>query len=617
MTLPSHLLKRKTLMIAMLTLARHLAAVLEVDLGAPMAEICRTLGANRTSVYEQIHRLLACLGELAKRRPGRPPLAESSHPQAEPLALQLTVEVLEYRLQHPGSVIQHRQRTTYADGFRRFVLEHRDRWQGTLEAFAQAVRVPLDTVRDWIQRDRPQALQPPLKKRPPLPVEASKVTRQVVEEWMRWVGPTRPFIGHAAQCFDLSPAQVAQLMKILGLIRPHRRPASCRYRGSTQSLTPGTMLVTDGKWITVELLDSEQTVYVNWQGIVDQATGCDTAAVVTPQEDADAVRQAYERSLHFLGGLAPEALLHDNKPCYDDADLHQLLQQCGTEMIPATLRRAQNKAVLEGAFGLWQQRVGTLRLDDTDDHSFLKSAVQEVIRAYTAATNAVPRPDYDGRSRLQVLQETCPTAEQRQRDQDFLAQLKADHRRPRRRQPLPESLQLIEHVFERFELVSHDPRGELRRYLATFSPPAIRRAAAILAAKLEHHLERRYAHRYLAKLIRSQQDELDLERAAEELLELCQRQNQDWTQREQQHFQILAQERPDPAELASAVAERAAFGGLPLQATFWSRKLLELLHHADHLAEGVKKLLIRLYDAPKQHRLALLDLITAQQQGLR
>ncbi len=284
--------------------------------------------------------------------------------------------------------------------------------------------------------------------------------------------------------------------------------------------------------------------------------------------------------------------------------------------IPTTLGRAQNKAVLEGAFGLFQQRVGNLRLDNTNEYTLIRSAVEQVVRVYTAVTNNVPRIELDGRSRLQALQEACPTAEQRKRDEDFLARLKADHRRPRRQQPRPESLKLIEHVFERFDFASHDPKGELRRYLATFSPAAIRRAAAILAAKLEN-LDRRHAHRYLTKLIRTQQDELDLEREAEELLHLCQRQRQDWTQDEEHDFQILAKEHGDPAELAAVVAQRAAFGGLPLQATFWKRKLLELLHNADHLADRVNKTLIPLYEAPKQQRLVLLDLITAQQYGLR
>ncbi len=614
MKLPPQLLKHNTLMLAILTLARQLADALEVDLSAPLAEICRTLGANRTSVYEQLQRLLTGLEKLAQARPGRPPTDAALEPDSQPAAL--TIEVLEFRVQHPGAVIGHRQRTIYAGVFRRFILEHHDRWQGTLRAFAQAVRVPLDTLRDWITNDHAEDLKPKLKPRPSVPANASQLTRLVVDEWMRWVGPARPFISHAAQCFDLSHAQIARLMKILGIISTRPRRATPRFRGSTQILSPATMLVTDGKWLTVELIDSEQTLYLNWQGIVDQTTGCDTAAVVTSQEDAAAVQHAYERSVQFLGGYVPEALLHDNRPCYGDDKLRQTLKRYGTDMIPTTLGRAQNKAILEGAFGLFQQRVGTLRLDDSDDDTLIRSAVEEMVRLYIAATNNIPRIELDGRSRLQALQEACPTAEQRRRDEEFLARLKADHRKPRRQLPRPDSLKLIEHVFERFDLASQDPKGDLRRFLATFSPAAIRRAAAVLAAKIEH-LDRRYAHRYLTKVIRSKQDELDLERAAEELLELCQRQRQDWTYDEEQHFQILAEQHNDPAELVAAVAQRAAFGGLPLQATFWNRKLLELLDQADHLVDRVKKMLIRLYEAPKQQRLDLLDLITAHQHGLR
>ncbi len=618
MKLPPQLLQRKTLMIAILTLARRIAEALEVDLSAPLAETCRTLGANRTSVYEQLQRLLACLGQLTQARAGRPPAQTAPEPDHELAALRLTVEVLEFRIRCPGAVIDHPHRTTYADGFRRFILQHHDRWHSTLFAFAQAVRVPLDTVRDWIANDRAETLKPQRKTRPSIPANASQMTRHIVDEWMRWIGPTRPFIPHAARRFKLSAAQITRLLKILDIIRARPKRTPPRFRGSTHKLSPGTLLVTDGKWLTVVLADcdSHQTLYFNWQGIVDQATGCDTAAVVTPQEDAAAVQLAYERSLRFLGGCVPPALLHDNKPCYDDRKLQGTLKRYGTDMIPTTSGRAQNKAILEGAFGLFQQRIGDLTLDDSDDNTLIRSAVEQIVRVYTTVTNHVPRIELDGRSRLQALQEACPSADQRQRDEDFLARLKADHRRPRRPQPRPDSLQLIEHVFERFDLKDHDPKGKLRRYLATFSPAAIRRAAAVLAAKIEH-LDRRYAHRYLTQVIRHQHNELDLERAAEQLLELCQKLRQDWIHQEEHDFQILAQQHQDPAELASVVAQRAAFGGLPLQATFWKRKLLELLQRAEHLVDQVKKTLIRLYEAPKQQRLALLDLVTAHQHGLR
>ncbi|MCP3994434.1 MAG: transposase family protein, partial [bacterium] len=295
--------------------------------------------------------------------------------------------------------------------------EHHDRWQGTLLAFAKAVRVPLDTLHDWIAKDCAEDLEPKLKPRPSVPANASELTRLIVDEWMQWVGPARPFIPHAAQCFDLSPAQITRLMKILGIIstRPRPKRTTPRYQGSTQKLSPGTVLVTDGKWLTVKLVKDQETLYFNWQGIVDQTTGCDTAVVVTAQEDAIAAQLAYVRSVKFLGGHVPDALLHDNRPCYDDETLQQTLKRYGTDMIPTTLGRAQNKAILEGAFGLFQQRVGNLRLDNTNDYTLVRSAVEQIVRVYTAATNNVPRIGLDGRSRLQALQEACPTAEQRKR----------------------------------------------------------------------------------------------------------------------------------------------------------------------------------------------------------
>ncbi len=409
---PPQLLQRKTLILAMLTLARQIAEALEVDLSAPLAETCRTLRVNRTSVYEQLQRLLACLGQLAQARPGRPPAEVAPEPDHELALLRLTVEVLKFRIRCPGSVIDHPRHRTYAEAFRRFILEHHDCWQGTLLAFAQAVHVPLDTLRDWIANDCAEDLEPKLKLRPSVPANASQLTRLVVDEWMQWVGPARPFIPHAAQCFDLSPAQITRLLKILGIIstRPRPKRTMPRYRGSTQELTPGTMLVTDGKWLTVELTKDQETLYFNWQGIVDQTTGCDTAVVVTQQEDAAAAQLAYVRSVKFLGDHVPDALLHDNRPCYDDDKLHQTLKRYGTDMIPTTLGRAQNKAILEGAFGLFQQRVGNLRLDNTNEYTLIRSAVEQMVRGYTAATNNVPRIELEGRSRLQALQEACPTA---------------------------------------------------------------------------------------------------------------------------------------------------------------------------------------------------------------
>jgi len=608
-------------MLAVLTIARDISDTLDVAMDAPLAESCRAVGANRTSVYEQKKRVLASLEELAGARPGRPCEPEvTPSSEDDPTAQQLTIELLEHRLEHPGAMVRHRGRTRYSAGLRRLVLARHDRWTGTLEAFGAAVRVPLDTLRDWLRRDREAALDEPVAQAPALsvPQDASELTRQVAEFWQIWEGSTRAFIGQAAGRFDLSTAQVARLLRVLGCIAPRRRKPP-RYRGETHPLSPGAMLVTDGKQLDVELTGSRRRTYRNWQGIVDQTTGCDTAVVITAEEGAAGAARALERSLALLGGVVPEGLLHDNKPCYDDGDLRRQVEQCGTTMIPATPGRGENKAILEGAFGLWEQRVGTIRLDDTNTETLITSAVAECVRAYTAATNRVPRVEWDGRSRLDVLRDACPSEAQRRRDALFLRQLKADHDPSRRRLPRsnPVSAPLLDEVFRRLGLLDKDPTGALRRHLSACEPAAIRRAAAIVTAKRESGaLDQRYLHRYLAKVIQNQQHELELERAAEELFDLCRAEAQLWTEGEEQDYERLVNDGLSKDELLLAVAEHAAHAGMPVQSVYWTRMLLELLASATESIQMVKQHLVRLYEADPQRRLALIDRITALEHSL-
>ena len=69
-------------------------------------------------------------------------------------------------------------------------------------------------------------------------------------------------------------------------------------------------------------------------------------------------------------------------------------------------------------------------------------------------------------------------------------------------------------------------------------------------------------------------------------------------------------------QLFLAVAERAAHGGLPLQAAFWTERLFQSLRSASHRAHQIKKFLTRLYEAPLQRRLDLIDRITAMELAL-
>ncbi len=56
-------------------------------------------------------------------------------------------------------------------------------------------------------------------------------------------------------------------------------------------------------------------------------------------------------------------------------------------MLPTTPARPENKAVVEGEFGKFEQAVGSLHLDDSSPENLKQSAVSEIIRAYSAGIN--------------------------------------------------------------------------------------------------------------------------------------------------------------------------------------------------------------------------------------
>lgn len=171
-------------------------------------------------------------------------------------------------------------------------------------------------------------------------------------------------------------------------------------------------------------------------------------------------------------------------------------------------------------------------------------------------------------------------------------------------------------MFARLGLEKLDPNGKLREYLSVYEPAAIRLAAAVVEPRLERdELDRDYAHRYLTKVIQAKQHELDLERQSALLLELCRAQNQDWVSVERAEYAALKRD-SDPEALARAIAERAASGGLPVQGTYWTGKLLELLDQAPELLELVRRFLTRLYEAPEDRRLYLLDRLAAHHCGI-
>jgi hypothetical protein len=438
---------------------------------------------------------------------------------------------------------------------------------------------------------------------------ASEDARRIADDCSKWEGGIRDFFKYETARLNVGPTPIRRVLVIFGLL-PLRSAKAPRYRGATQECQPGSILVTDGKTVHAVFTGTGEDRFYNWQGIVDQATACHTAAAVTATETAAGVGEAFAMSCKFLG-RPPQALVHDNKPIHDDRQLREHIEKT-TRMIPATAERGENKAVMEGEFGKFEQAVGPILLGDSSAEALKKPGVHEIIRAYTAAINHAGRLEFNGKSRQGVLRETCPDPI---KDRQFIEQLQADHTGKQRVDVLPTRLAsrvLLNEGFDRFGIAGLDPKGTIRDWLAgRYTPEAIRQGLAIFGTERgKGRLRSKTAHRYLVKVIQNCQDEIDLRRQEELSREYAGVERSVWLQELEAEYEILEGQCVDASpenDLAFHLSDKAAFGGLILQRAFWENKLKALLEKQRDRFTSVCNHVRRLFEAKWEHRFALIS----------
>jgi hypothetical protein len=407
---------------------------------------------------------------------------------------------------------------------------------------------------------------------------------------------------------------ILSVLRIAGMISP-KKSKSPRFRGSTTKLTPGSIIVTDGKEVIIELGLSGETRSYCWQGTVDQATACHTAVVITDNESAAGVKQAYKQTVAFLG-KAPLAFLHDNKPIHEDKVLRQTIEEA-TVMIPATLGRPENKAVIEGEFGKFEQQVGKIKLDDSCKETLIKSAVSEIIRAYTAGINHAGRFEFSGKSRSEELRSACPDPE---KDKQLIADLKASHSDKSPAEPLPSwpvARKVLDVGYEKYNLTESDPLGKTRDWLSKyFMLEAIIQALAIFGTKLEAGaLKGKMIHRYLIKVIQGCQDEISLRQEETTLRQLTAVAATSWSQQLDEALCKL-QEKYCKVDLAMAIAEHALFSGIMMERDFWESQLLSMIRSDPQMGPNLCKHIRRMFEADKNDRFQLMAKIISWEKNL-
>jgi hypothetical protein len=392
-------------------------------------------------------------------------------------------------MQHPGCVHEQPGRSRYAESFRLFVLELRERHiEFPLTDFAVAVLVPIGTLEDWLRPGRAVATAELSASVPDVEAVEADIRQTHVEtvlaQWRSWNGDFCSFCEHVREHHrvPIGRSLIASILFAHGERTPEHRSGRSRdedaLRGTFETFFPGAQWVGDGK--TLEVIIDGEVVHQNLELVVDAHTDAAVGIDVRDEEDSPAVVAAFEDGVKATGE-APLALLLDNKPCNDTDEVDAALGD--TLHLRSTLGRAQNKAHVEGAFGLFSQTVPPIELRTGDARKLARDVARLVAAVFFRVLNRRPRLDRDGVSRVELYAQGV-TDEQRQaalaslnerlRKQQLAAQTLAARADPTTRA-------LLDDAFERLALA--DPARHLRNAIACYPLDAIVDAIAIFDGK--------------------------------------------------------------------------------------------------------------------------------------
>lgn len=445
-------------------------------------EIMGATGAGRTRAYELSQALREVLPTL-ERSPGRP--ASLPEPALPDVAHALRGEVLEYVYANPGAVHGTPARRRYSDVFRHYVVDLHERHPELAKvALAEAVAVPLGTVQEWLARGASHA---PQQAPEPPPLDATVLRIQtLLAARAAWKGPFRAFCEHARHdhALPFGDSAIASLLEMHGARAPKRRagrtPDEEALRGQFETFFANAQWVGDGTAVPV-LVDGE-VITVNVELNVDAFSGAFVGIDVTKEEDSAAVVGAFQQGIG-TAGEAPIALLLDNKPCNHSAEVAAALGD--TLRIRATTFRAQNKAHVEGAFGLFKSTLPPIVLSTHNPRQLVLDVVRLVAETYARGINLRPRRDRNGKSRKQLNCDGEPVSQEQRADaeQALRARLHKQEQarltREARQDPLVRDL--LDREFQRLGL--EDPERHFRNAIARYAIDTIVDSIAIYKAK--------------------------------------------------------------------------------------------------------------------------------------
>jgi hypothetical protein len=558
-----------------------LGRMIGTNLGLPLPTVSAILeatGASRSRAYELCRNLRALLPTLG-RPPGRPAAARSEPEGNSTETEQVTREALDFVMRHPGCVHTGRKRAHYGQLYRRFVLETRERHpEIELADFAVAARVPLGTLKDWLRTPEfPEQPEPSDGAGTTGTTESTDAASTHIETvltiWSKWYGTFSDFCHHLWEHWrvPLGRTSIAHILAAHGVRfarrRPGRSPDELALRGAFETFFPGAQWQGDGSPITV-MLGGERFSF-NLELMVDSASDAFVGISVRDTEDSTAVAESFSDGVAATTE-APLALLLDNRPSNHTPEVDAALGD--TLRIRATPERPQNKPHCEGGFGLFQQTVPPLDVELA--RGTREAACQILIlvaQTFFRAMNGRPRPDRQGRSRIDLYADK-PTPEQIQQARAALLERQRQQELARKTleaRQRPEVRTLLDEAFENLHLV--DPERHVRLAIARYPLDPIVDGIAILDAKVNAGTLPDGADpaRYLLGIVRNVSEQRERELVTEALLR----------RRVALHDRLLAGlivdrdqaacANPDPAHIVPHFTDRAVAAERHIDRQFW------------------------------------------------
>jgi hypothetical protein len=311
-------------------------------------------------------------------------------------------------------------------------------------------------------------------------------------------------------------------------------------------------------------------------------------------------------------GEPPAALLLDNKACNKSPALADAIAP-ETFVMHSTLGRGQNKAVIEGSFGLFAQGLGPLiaTVDTSSPECIALCVADAVTRAYAQGRNHHPRRD--GRTPYEIYRDTNASPEEIAAAIERLRAIKEriDSREARELARLDPAVQAtIEHACERFAFVDD---GDVAASLRSLPLAAIQSAIAIYAGKHQaESLPVDAGIRYFAGIARNCQHERELLSFEQELVDQLERTGKlvrDHLERKAADFASL-----DLAPRLRAIVHQLLTVTAPVAQVFWRRRFqTEAACASLAIRPDLRRFLCerirRHYNATKQLRQQLVDFV--------